>query len=672
MFAGLCFFLFHSIAFSRTCSEILVDGGRDRDWLKQFAMIRALDKAPTRSLEDFRPQVGLEVTRRDEQDRPIEGRIRVLSDNSGNQISILADFNGWGRSMTSADHLRPVHGTPYFEGRVRELHDAMEYRLLLNGRQVLDPAAVQFSTPEMIERFRLGATPYLNSVFSDLNGMKSPRTLRIDFRSKPVLIAEISVYELAQKWRESDQVGPPQKAETYRFIAKSGIPRAIARRGYTHLELLPFNSSVDGESWHYRYQVFGLFGPDSRYGTPDEFRQMISAFSREGVGVIMDAVLGHYPHRGNSRERSLEEVGIHHFVNGFGKPLFGGVPTIWGTYRWDYHNPYVRKFLIDAVLQNLKYFSLSGMRVDNVDGIREQPGGSLFLAELAAELLVYAPDFLIVGEMFSDQSPALRSTEAGGLGFHAANDVDFFYNFVQTFLQGWDHEFQVRRLEWFLNDAWRWNRPFMQRWITNHDEAANRQPGASGDYIATLLKGGSWDFVIAKTKVWGALALTMGSVYLDMLQMRFLQEGSFNTNPAIDWDLLTLDSQARVDSFFSTLTSFVRDNPAFAPHNIHDRISNHYDEDNKVVSLFRRDFASGKKTYILINFASRVLRDYAFGIEDMGQFTCSINSDATVYGGKNLLAAKVLTSEKLPIHGKSYRLKVPVLAPQSVLILQEE
>ena len=654
------------------CSEELFKNPH-RESLSHFAIINSIGEIPTKSLSQFESQVGIKVTRRDGAGNPIEGLIRVLSDNTGNQISIIGDFNAWGKSLEEKDHLKSVPGTPYYEGAVRRLYDGMEYRLLLNGISVLDPAACQFSTPEMIERFRKGVFPFLNSVFSDVHPLDFKDVPPIDFRGKPVLISEISVFELAEKWKFKEKIGPNLRADTYRFIAESGLVQEIAKRGYTHIEFLPFTSSVDGTRWQYRYQTFGLYGPDSRYGTTQEFQLMVTEFNKAKVGVIMDAVLGHYPFRGNTGERAPEPVGIHQFINGFGKPVFGSRQTVWGTYRWDYENPYVRRFLIDSVLTLFRNYHLSGIRIDNVDGIRGEPGGTLFLRELNSEMVSYQPGAIVLGEMFTDQTPALRAISQGGLGFHASNDVDYFYNFVQKYLQAWDPEIQIQRLDWFNSDSWRWDRVPMERWVTNHDEAANRQPGASGEYVATLLKGGSWDHVVAKTKVWGGLTMVMGSVYLDMLQMRFLQEGNFNYNAAVDWSLPGLESQGNVDRFFSKFSEIVLDGAEFAPQNLHPHIVNHVDSDNKVVSLLRLDFLTGRRTYLLVNLGSRTLNHYRFGVDGANgkKFRMVINSDELNYSGLGRITGDPLI-ENVSLHGKSQALNVSVVSPFSVVLFRED
>ncbi|MFD9203985.1 alpha-amylase family glycosyl hydrolase, partial [Streptomyces anthocyanicus] len=101
---------------------------------------------------------------------------------------------------------------------------------------------------------------------------------------RPAHQAPFSVYELhLASWRPG---------LTYRQLAEQ-LPVYISDLGFTHVELMPVAEHPFGGSWG--YQVTGFYAPTSRLGTPDDFKYLVDALHRAGIGVIMDWVPAHFP-----------------------------------------------------------------------------------------------------------------------------------------------------------------------------------------------------------------------------------------------------------------------------------------------------------------------------------------------------------------------------------------
>jgi 1,4-alpha-glucan branching enzyme len=669
-------------------SGILTSGGNSQG-LAFYEATRILNLKPEKSCRDFKAQVGITVTRRDGQAQAKAGRIRVLSDNPNNEIYIIYAGNEWGEKKTDADRLLPVANSPFFEGSIQDLKHGMEYRLLVNNKQLLDPAALLYTTPSYYKK--IGdprSTPFLNSVFWDFDRPEAYKmtTTSVDLRTEPLIIAESEVMELVRKWPRpgGGGQGPARLQDTYSFVASSGVIDELKRSGYNAVEFLPFNTSMDGEHWHYRYQVYGLFAPDSRYGDPDDFEKMMDAFNKAGIGVIMDAVVGHYPFKGNNGIRSLEPIGLHNWKKSDGKSLYGNVASPWGTNRYDYANPFVRRFLTDSIMTMMCRYGISGIRFDNLDGIRlyDGPGGGgpEFLKELVDDLRAYRPESILIAEMFFGYSPVMQRRDEGGYGINFRTHSDFF-DFIKDNMLKNTEAVDMGRLRAALRNPWDWQEAARVQYITNHDEAANGRDGATGSYPAALIKGPNntgWQYVEKKTIAFGSLAMLSGSAYLDMPQMRLLQQGSFNDDSAVDWSLLQLDSQKAVYQYFAALSNFIKSEPAFAFSNFHPNIENHIDTefDQRIISLARFDKKTEKAVYAVINLGHKEASNYPIGINQSGVFRLVISSDSTAYNGSGRLEKKlpsgVLNAGITPFQGKTNSLTIPYVAPYSISVWESK
>jgi 1,4-alpha-glucan branching enzyme len=624
-------------------------------------------------LSDFEAQVGIRVTKRDARGQATEATLRVLVDNPHSKVYVIGDWNDWGKKLSEADRLKPVPNSPYAEVTLRNPKHGMPYRLWVDGKQVLDPAAAAYTTPEYLEKTTGQHGEALNSVFWDFDRpgayhLKAPRP---DLRGKPLVIGESEVYELVRHWKG----GPKSRADTYRFVAESGVIPELKKMGYNAIEFLPFNASLDGANWQHRYLVHGLFAPDSRHGTPEEFKEMVDAFNREDMAVVMDAVLGHYPYQGNKGVRDIGPVGPQNFLKSDGRPVFGGRATMWNTNYYDYENPYVRRYLIDSVLTMIKEYGISGVRFDYLEGIRQSPGGTRFLRELAEEVRKYAPQNIHIAEMFVGENVVMKTLDdPQGLGINFRTDSDYF-DWIKDNLQRKSEDIDMGKLRDVIRNEWAWTESARVRYITNHDEAANPRDGATGQYVASLLGGfSSGDHGPRKARAFAALSELSGPAYMDMPQLHLLQQGNFSYDSGVRWDLLHDPVVKQNYEFMNALSRYARENEAFAFQNMHANIENHTDFKNKIISLLRIDQKTGKQVYVLINLSHESQQGYRFGVDAGRPLKLVLDSDNTAYGGSGHLE-KDLSSGQIPVlsealHGKSASVVVPYVPPYGVMIFE--
>src|SRR5262249_33930283 len=83
-----------------------------------------------------------------------------------------------------------------------------------------------------------------------------------------------------------------QRYLSYRELAARLIP-SVKHVGCAHIELLPVMEPPFAGSWG--YQVTGFYAPTSRFGRPVDFKAFVDECHRNGIGVILDWVPGHFP-----------------------------------------------------------------------------------------------------------------------------------------------------------------------------------------------------------------------------------------------------------------------------------------------------------------------------------------------------------------------------------------
>ncbi|MGB5798153.1 MAG: alpha-amylase family glycosyl hydrolase, partial [Mycolicibacter algericus] len=94
----------------------------------------------------------------------------------------------------------------------------------------------------------------------------------------------MSIYEV--------HLGSWRPGLSYRRLAVE-LTEYVVQHGFTHVELLPVAEHPFGGSWG--YQVTSYYAPTARFGAPDDFRALVDALHRAGIGVIVDWVPAHFP-----------------------------------------------------------------------------------------------------------------------------------------------------------------------------------------------------------------------------------------------------------------------------------------------------------------------------------------------------------------------------------------
>ncbi|MCL2097518.1 MAG: alpha amylase C-terminal domain-containing protein [Bacteroidales bacterium] len=152
--------------------------------------------------------------------------------------------------------------------------------------------------------------------------------------------------------------GEEERVATYTEFRKNVLPR-IVDLGYNMIQLMAIQEHPYYGS--FGYQVSNFFAASSRFGTPDELKQLIDEAHSYGIAVILDIVHSHAVRN--------EEEGLSRFDGTYNQYFHDGERgehRLWNSRCFNYGRSEVLHFL----LSNCKYWTeeyrFDGFRFDGV------------------------------------------------------------------------------------------------------------------------------------------------------------------------------------------------------------------------------------------------------------------------------------------------------------------
>ena len=242
---------------------------------------------------------------------------------------------------------------------------------------------------------------------------------RRDWLKEPISIYEVHL----GSWRRN----AAGNFLSYREIAVQ-LGEYVKDLGFTHVELLPITEHPFDDSWG--YQCTGYFAPTSRHGSPDGLRALVAELHRQGIGVLLDWVPGHFPKDDHALAR-FDGTALYEY----GDRQKGEHPD-WDTLVFNYARNEVQSFLLSSAICWLEDFHFDGLRVDAVASMLyldysrkphqwtpNQHGGNenleaiAFLRRLNETTYATCPGTITAAEESTAWPQVSRPTYTGGLGF---------------------------------------------------------------------------------------------------------------------------------------------------------------------------------------------------------------------------------------------------------------
>lgn len=279
---------------------------------------------------------------------------------------------------------------------------------------------------------------------------------KVNFRPKrgPLFIYECHI-GMAQ---DAEKVG------TYNEFRENVLPRIIAD-GYNCIQIMAIAEHPYYGS--FGYHVSSFFAPSSRFGTPDELKQLVDAAHEAGISVIMDLVHSH------AVKNEVEGLG-----NYAGDPdqFFYPAPrrehSAWDSLCFDYGKNEVIHFLLSNCKYWLSEYHFDGFRFDGVTsmlyyshGLGEcfcgygdyfnghQDDNAICYLTLANQLIHEVnPNAITIAEEVSGMPGLAAPFADGGYGFDyrmAMNIPDYW---IKTIKERRDEDWHPSSILWELTN----------------------------------------------------------------------------------------------------------------------------------------------------------------------------------------------------------------------------
>ena len=220
-----------------------------------------------------------------------------------------------------------------------------------------------------------------------------------------------------------------EKVASFRDYIDIILPR-VKKLGYNTIQLMaimehPFYGS-------FGYQVSNFFAVSSRFGTPEELKELVDKAHELDIAVLLDLVHSHAAPNVLDGLAQFDGTEYQFFHAG----ARGSHPA-WGTKLFNYGKPEVVHFLLSNLKFWLDEYKFDGFRFDGVTSMLYKDHGlgesfdsykkyfspntdkqSVTYLQLAAELCKeIRPDCILVAEDMSGMPGMCLPVEWGGMGF---------------------------------------------------------------------------------------------------------------------------------------------------------------------------------------------------------------------------------------------------------------
>ena len=581
---------------------------------------------------------------------------------SASSVEVIGDFNGWNGSQHPLN-VRWDH-SGIWEGFIPGVNKGALYKYRIYSN--LDDKVREKADP--FARYSECAPKTASIVWGDDYQWEDQQWLKQRPKNNG-LNSPISIYELhIGSWKKQHQ---SQYSLSYRQLADE-LVAYIKVMNFTHVEFLPVMEHPFYPSWG--YLCTGYFAPSSRYGEPDEFKYLVDALHRAGIGVYLDWVPAHFP----DDEHALADFD--------GSCLFEhpnrekGFHPDWNSAIFNFERPQIVSFLLSSAHFWCDYYHADGLRVDAVasmiylDYSRQDDqwtpnefGGNEYLAaidllkKMNVSLYQAFPDIQMIAEESTAFPGVTRPVDSGGLGFG------------MKWMMGWMND----SLSYFQRDPI--HRSHHQGELTNsinyvfsenfllplsHDEVVHGKQS-----LLAKMPGDEWQ-KFANLRLLYLYMYTHPGQKLLFMGDEFGQPEEWSVNDPLNWDCLDDPRYLGIQELVKNLNGVYRQYPALYANNFEAsgwQWIDGSDNANSVISYLRA--AEDSLLLVVLNLTPQPHQSYLVGVPENARYELVINSDSALFAGSGYCDLPFYEAEPMPFHGQPYSIAIN-LPPLAGLIFQ--
>ncbi|KAL8702510.1 MAG: hypothetical protein Q9201_004325 [Fulgogasparrea decipioides] len=335
---------------------------------------------------------------------------------------LIGDFNGWNRDatpMTREEYGRWVVTLPAKDGQ-----PVIPHKSKVKISMVIPHSGERIERiPAWITRVEqdMAVSPVYDGVF--WNPPKAERY--VPKHPRPPKPESARIYEA--------HVGissPELRVATYKEFTKNMLPR-IHYLGYNVIQLMAVMEHAYYAS--FGYQVNSFFAASSRFGPPDDLRELIDTAHGMGIVVLLDVVHSHASKNASDGLNYFDGTDYLYFHEGA-----KGRHELWDSRLFNYADHEVLRFLLSNLRFWMDEYNFDGFRFDGVTSMLYQHHGigtgfsggyhEYFGANVDEDGVVYLmlanemlhqlyPSCITIAEDVSGMPALCLALSLGGIGF---------------------------------------------------------------------------------------------------------------------------------------------------------------------------------------------------------------------------------------------------------------